>query len=653
LYAFVYGSEPLAVQWFKDQRPIPDAVTPFFNLPAVEFSDSGDYFCVVSNPAGSATSAVARVTVVGLRVANGPYANNTLLSNYTTLVVNVESSVRVFYQWFFEGTPVPGATNLTLELPALNPTYAGNYFVTVSNTYTALTSQVAVVTVSTQAPLAYASINNLNGTARVYAGESVKFTASAVGGPPPTLQWLRDGVPIPGWTSNFIIIPKARLADSGMYSVLAESPLGSATSQVVGLEVTESAPVFAVVPNLTNQVEGSIVTMRALALGGPPPGYQWRHNGSVLPGATNSVLVLPNARLEDAGVYEASARNDLGEARVSATLEIRPRTGLDRWDWSLPHPQGNRLNSVVWGNGRYAAVGKSGNIITSTDGLNWSNVLVEADCDLYAVSYGNGRFVASGSILSPSIILTNAWNSSFYPTDRTGIVLTSPDGITWTAGQAPEGDWLTEIAFGSGRFIAAGAYRGAFLYTSEDGAHWTPILIPDRMVSHVVYGKGLFLASTGDRVYSSANGLDWKVALTRAYVYFDWLATSEDGFTAMSGMGSIYTSPDAQTWTERGIVGRSVRRLVMGGGRWIGIPSDPVGSLIVSEDGYAWSLVDTGTRQQIESMIYAEGGFLAVGEAGTITTSTDGFDLDAESGGQSRRLLRDRARWFSGGRSRR
>jgi hypothetical protein len=52
------------------------------------------------------------------------------------------------YQWRFNGTNLPGATNLTLTLPNLQPPQAGPYTFVVTNVFGALTSAVAIVTVN-------------------------------------------------------------------------------------------------------------------------------------------------------------------------------------------------------------------------------------------------------------------------------------------------------------------------------------------------------------------------------------------------------------------------------------------------------------------------------------------------------------------------
>ena len=72
------------------------------------------------------------------------------------------------------------------------------------------------------------------------------------------------------------------------------------------------------------------------------------------------------------------------------------------------------LNNVTFGNSQFVAVGASGTILTSPDGVTWIGRKSGTSFNLYGATYGtvgNGLFVVVGD---------------------GGIVLNSPDGITWT-----------------------------------------------------------------------------------------------------------------------------------------------------------------------------------------------------------------------------
>ena len=65
----------------------------------------------------------------------------------TSLVAYATSPLPINYQWFFQNSPIPGATSTNLPLPNLNVTNAGSYFLTASNSYGMITSMVATVTI--------------------------------------------------------------------------------------------------------------------------------------------------------------------------------------------------------------------------------------------------------------------------------------------------------------------------------------------------------------------------------------------------------------------------------------------------------------------------------------------------------------------------
>jgi len=64
-----YGSDPISYQWYFSGNPVAGATGPALTIPLAQTSDAGNYYAVVSNPAGMLTSAVATVVV---RVDNLP-----------------------------------------------------------------------------------------------------------------------------------------------------------------------------------------------------------------------------------------------------------------------------------------------------------------------------------------------------------------------------------------------------------------------------------------------------------------------------------------------------------------------------------------------------------------------------------------------------
>ncbi|MEN6627333.1 MAG: immunoglobulin domain-containing protein [Candidatus Sumerlaeia bacterium] len=65
----VSGTDPFQYQWFKDGAPISGAIGSTYTIYYLREDDEGDYTCRVSNAAGSVTSNIATLTVLGLDIS--------------------------------------------------------------------------------------------------------------------------------------------------------------------------------------------------------------------------------------------------------------------------------------------------------------------------------------------------------------------------------------------------------------------------------------------------------------------------------------------------------------------------------------------------------------------------------------------------------
>jgi beta-galactosidase len=103
------------------------------------------------------------------------------------------------------------------------------------------------------------------------------------------------------------------------------------TNWVAALPTAGASFVPGIPPTITQQPQGGNVvemttaSLNVVATGTPPLGYQWRFNGSALPGATNSTFVISNAAVADSGVYNVAVFNGGGAVMSSnATVTVRP-----------------------------------------------------------------------------------------------------------------------------------------------------------------------------------------------------------------------------------------------------------------------------------------------------------------------------------------
>lgn len=150
LTATVIGIPPLHYQWRTNGVPIPGATSATYSVASASPADSGGYDLVVTNTLGSATSAVATVTVIASPTITSGIQSNT---NYYNLdqffFVTTAGAQPLSYQWLRNGMSIPGATSASLAITNLQPSDSGSTFqVIVTNALGAATSSVATLTVT-------------------------------------------------------------------------------------------------------------------------------------------------------------------------------------------------------------------------------------------------------------------------------------------------------------------------------------------------------------------------------------------------------------------------------------------------------------------------------------------------------------------------
>ncbi len=322
------GSYPRTYQWRKDGNAISGATQATYTIGSVVTTDAGTYSVVITNSLGSATSTAASLTVNAaippVISSSYPYDNTVTQGAQVSLSVYLNSGSSPFtYQWFKNGTIIPGATSSYLTFNAIALTDAGNYSVKVTNAAGSATSRQATIIVNAAtAP----TVSTQPQSQTIYVGQSVNFYAYFNGSSPMTYQWLKNGAAIPGATSNSFNINPAVLADAASYSVTATNVAGSATT--VGAVLTVNP---AVAPTITTQPVSQTVdyygtiNLTVQVSGSSPLTYQWKKDGVPLSSGSSSSYYFSSATTANSGVYTVVVTNSAGSVTSSGvTVTVNP-----------------------------------------------------------------------------------------------------------------------------------------------------------------------------------------------------------------------------------------------------------------------------------------------------------------------------------------
>jgi hypothetical protein len=349
------GTAPFSYQWyFNSTNAISGANNSTLNLTNVQRTTGGSYLVVVTNIAGSVTSAVATLTVyVPPIITTQPQSVGTVAGPgvATTFFVVASGTEPLTYQWYFNNARMgPGSTSSNLTVNVGGPPNAGNYTAVVKNNYGSVTSAVATLTVYVPPGIQTQPQNQT-----VLQGTNVSFSVvtNNSGTPPFGYQWSFNGTNVSNATNATLALPNVQTNNAGSYVVVVTNSWGSVTSAVAKLTVNVP-PGIQTQPQSQGVAQGQNVSFSVVASGSAPLNYQWYFNGLAVggPAGHGSTLLLNNVTTNNAGTYSVVVTSVAGSATSSnATLTVNVPAGIQTQPHNRKVTQGQTASFSVVASG--------------------------------------------------------------------------------------------------------------------------------------------------------------------------------------------------------------------------------------------------------------------------------------------------------------
>jgi hypothetical protein len=207
------GAAPLLCQWQHFSTNLPSATNAVLTLSNLKTNDAGDYWVVVSSPAGSITSAVATLTVLQPPViTRQPKATVAAPGAAVGFSVIAKGLAPLTYQWQKNGAPLVGQTKASLTISNVQPEDFTSYTVGITNTDGGVLSTVAMLTLAAS-PI----INSLS-----FNSSTFMLTVPTEVGPTYVVEY-KNSLDDPGWSVL------ATIAGTGLPVPLTDNGLTNAS----------------------------------------------------------------------------------------------------------------------------------------------------------------------------------------------------------------------------------------------------------------------------------------------------------------------------------------------------------------------------------------------------------------------------------------
>ncbi len=315
--------------------------------------------------------------------------------------------------------------------------------------------------------------------------------------------------------------------------------------------------------------------------------------------------------------------------------------GSWRLQGTVPVDNNQWIEDIHHADGQWIAVSDkpsttgSGKIFSSTDLESWTLREEVPLHKLLSVSHANGLWIACGGANG----IADAIADSGY---EGGVMLTSPDGITWTERPIARSTINWEVAHGNGRWLAASSSHGGLAY-SDNGINWhshqahSIDTLP--LILDADYHDGMWVASqTEGTILQSTDGKHWISRVLDDRELSDWFQVVHYSETfgkwyVGGDFGRLYTSDDGVVWERVSIGIRGVEGIAEGNGKILCVGRS--WDVYESTNGMTWAEADHPQKGVAEgrykAVSYQNGTWALCGSAGTVVYSTDDGDSWSKS----------------------
>ncbi|XP_050994845.1 LOW QUALITY PROTEIN: hemicentin-1 [Labeo rohita] len=347
------GIPPPSLTWLKNGRVIENSESlemhilsggSKLQIARSQLSDSGTYTCVASNVEGKARKNYHLTIQVPPNIIGSelPSEMSVLLNDSIQLVCRAEGNPTPEIQWLKDGKTLSRTAQKnikispdgsTLTVTAVHTSDSGKYTCVATNQ---AGEEDRIFNLNVYVPPLIQGNGPAAKELTAVLDSSINIECVASGSPPPQLNWLKNGLPLPVSSQIRLLsagqvlrIARAQVSDGGSYTCVASNRAG-VDNRHYSLQVY-------VPPSLDGAgsteevtvVRGNTASFICIADGTPNPTVTWLRNGAALPKDAhllllnqNSTLQISHARVNHTGRYTCTAHNQAGDASRHFSLKV-------------------------------------------------------------------------------------------------------------------------------------------------------------------------------------------------------------------------------------------------------------------------------------------------------------------------------------------
>ncbi len=270
----------------------------------------------------------------------------------------------------------------------------------------------------------------------------------------------------------------------------------------------------------------------------------------------------------------------------------------DNWNKITTGLSSGIIRSIIWDGNKYLAT-SSNHILSSSDGTSWTSINI------------------------PDYMLDIVFNGSQYvAVGRSGSIFTSNDGVSWNEQISGTSNQIRSIIWNGSEYLATDT--GGYILRSTDGVKWNKEFTgTTNQLEDVTWnGSEYLVVGNNGTILKSSDGVVWKSQISGTNELLESVTWNGNQYIAVGWEGTILRSIDGVDWDQiNGISFDHYHDVHWNGSEFLVVGGEGSnGTILKSSDGVNWDKEFT-TSNILVSSIWSEGKYI-VGSVDSIYESS-------------------------------
>jgi len=376
----------LAYQWYKDTAAIDSATEAELHFDSLTTNDNGNYFCRITNIAGSKNSDTIELVVMSVPVITKDIESAGVTAGKEVAFTIEATGGNLTYQWQKDKENIDLKRSQSFGIPKMSAEHMGFYRCIVTNPLGSDTSFEAALVLASKPDIASFTKNAANYS----LGDPCSLSVVA-NGYTLSYAWYKDDILLTGNDSAYFVVDSFTAKNDGIYRCVVSNVAGTVSTDELVVALVGAPSITTDLESAYNVAPDSSVTL-SVKVDEKDVVYTWyrSEDGKMKEVSRDALFVIEVMKPENVGIYQCVVSNAAGtDTSIKSSISILKKPVItSRTESPVQVAEGGVIDLYVVASGdqlSYSWKSEKGETVGRSDSLEIKNAADEHGGEYYCI----------------------------------------------------------------------------------------------------------------------------------------------------------------------------------------------------------------------------------------------------------------------------